>query len=131
MYVTWPPLEPDKCVAAWLLKVHVDRDAKFVFLMKGTPVSNGIAFDVPGSKYIRNHRHSTSEVVIHLHDIKDTKAVTLGQLARRIELGFWHATFTDNEQPLVSKLSEIKATRTNHAEALVKAFAALDAWEPK
>ena len=129
-YVTWDTIEPDKCIAAWLIKTHVATNAVFTFLPKGTKITGGIPFDVPGSKIVRDARRSASEVLIDRHKIKDAKARSLGALARKMELGFWHASYTRREQPLAEKLRQLaKDPREPHA-VLMDAFAALSAWKP-
>ena len=129
-YVTWETIEPDKCIAAWLIRTHVATNAVFKFVPKGTPITNGIPFDVPGSTLVRDARRSASEVVIDRHKIKDAKALSLGRLARKMELGFWHASYTQREQPLAEKLRQFaKDPRESHVVCM-DAFAALSAWKP-
>jgi len=130
IYVTWPPVEPDKCIAAWLIKTYVETNAVFKFVPGGTSVTNGIPFDIPGSKYIRNQRRSASEAVINIHDIQDPKALALGQLARKLELGFWHMTFTEKEQPLADKLLELWKSKSEPEQVLRQSFQLIDEWSP-
>ena len=56
LYVTCAPIEPDKCISAWLLKTHVNTNAMFLFFKKGEPPPAGTLFDVPGSPYLRDHK---------------------------------------------------------------------------
>lgn len=125
-YITWPPIEPDKTIAAWLIKMHVDTDARFVFAERGTTVSNGIPFDVPGSQYARDHRRCTSEAVIQLHDIQDEHALKLADLARRIEMAYWAAEFTTEETLIITKISHISSTTTNIETGFSEAMQLLD-----
>ncbi|MBU0677022.1 MAG: chromate resistance protein [Verrucomicrobia bacterium] len=122
LYVTWPPVEPDKCVAAWIIKSYVQTNASFHFIERGTTVTNGIVFDVPGSDYIRDHRLCASEKVVTKHGIKNSQALAAADLARRIEIGFWHAEFTEKERVVVDELRSIQ-TATNAPEVkLQRAF---------
>lgn len=129
LYVTWQPLEPDRCISAWLLKTYVNSNAVFKIIEKGHDVTNGIPFDVPGSHYVRDARRSGSEAIIALHDIRDPKALALGRLARKLELGAWHATFTDNELPLVQDLREISQAPGDPKVLLDRAMETIQLWE--
>ena len=129
-YVTWDRIEPDNCIAAWLIKSYVDTNAVFCFVPKGTAITNGIAFDVPGAKYARDQRRSTSEAVIEIHQIKNAKAIALGVLARKLELGLWHATFSAKEEPLAHQLQELQKSSSKSEILLEAAFRLLDVWTP-
>ena len=127
-YTTWPPIEPDKAIAAWIIKKHVDPAARFVFVERGTAISQGIPFDVPGSKYIRDQRRCASEAIIQSFQVQDEKASQLASLARRIEIAFWAANFTAEEDALINEISEISATTTNYEEGLSQAIKLVDKW---
>lgn len=131
LYVTWPPLEPDKAIAAWLLRQYINTNAVFQFLEKGAAISSGISFDIPGSAYIRDHRMCTSEKVLAVHGIEDPIAHKLGILARKIEITQWYASYTDEEQALVDRLVHLStmdsALLTNNLSAC---FTAIEAWSP-
>jgi len=130
-YVTWPPVEPDKSIAIWLMKTYVDPEATFEFVRKGSSPTNGIAFDIPGSVYIRNHRRCASEIVIHRHHIEDAKATALGALARKMEMNFWYATYTEREQPLADALMKLWQSDKQPEEVLEQALVILDEWQPQ
>jgi len=131
IYVTWPPVEPDKAIAIWLMNAHVDQNAHIVFIAKGNEVSTGIPFDIPGSDYIRNHKQSCSEVLIARHNIKDTKATALGKIARKLELAAWYATFTPHEQILADQLEHCKQQSATPDKALNEALQYIDKWQPE
>jgi hypothetical protein len=130
MYVTWPTVEPDKGIAAWLIREYVDSDARFVFIEEGAKVEEGIAFDIPGSEYIRDHKRCASEAIIEIHGITDPKAVALAELARKLEIGRWYAEYNDAEQPLAEALTEIWQERGDSTNRLERALKRLDAWQP-
>ena len=130
-FVTWDTLEPDKVIAAWLIKTHVDTNAVFQFVSTGTPIEKGVPFDIPGSSYARDHRHSASEQVLRIHAIRDPKAAALGRLARKLELGRWHAVFTDPEKPLADALLNGSALHGPATPQRLSAlFAQISAWRP-
>lgn len=129
IFVSWTPLEPDMCIAAWLYKNHVDPAAEFRFVPRGAVITNGIPFDVPGSRYVRDHKRSASEWVIENHRLADPKAAALGALARKLELGFWNAVYSDAEQPLIDSLKSILGSPASPNAALEQSFTLLDAWK--
>lgn len=128
LYVTWPPIEPDKAIAAWLIKKHVAPDARFIFVKRGSPISQGIPFDVPGADFVRDHRRCTSEAVIQSYQIKNSKASQLASLARRIEIAYWAASFTEAETELIEKIGEISVTTTNYEAGLIQAIKLVNEW---
>lgn len=128
LYVTWPPVEPDKAIAAWLIIKYVSPDAHFAFVERGTAVSKGIPFDIPGSKYIRDQRRCTSEAIIQSFNIPDEKANRLASLARRIEIAYWAASFTEAEAKLIADIEKSTAITTNSEAGLLQAIKLLDGW---
>lgn len=128
LYVTWPPIEPDKAIAAWLIKTFVNPDARFVFVERGISVSEGIPFDIPGSAYIRDQRRCTSEAIIQSFNIQDEKAGQLASLARRIEFAYWATSFTEEETYLINRIGNISSAATNYESALSRAFELIDKW---
>lgn len=130
-YVTWPPIEPDKAVAAWLIKKYVAPDARFVFVERGTSISQGIPFDVPGSKYVRDQHRCASETIIQSYRIQDDKASQLANLARRVEIAYWCASFTEAENTLIDNIRNVSAAVTNNESGLMQAVKLVDEWTPQ
>ena len=128
VYVSWPPIEPDKCIAAWLLKTYVNTNAQFMFDEKGSTTTEGILFDIPGSKYIRGAKKCASEAVIEIHEIKEPKAIALAELARKLELGFWHATYTSSEKALAGKLQALRESKATPRDAMIEGLETISAW---
>ncbi len=128
LYVTWPPIEPDKAIAAWLIKTFVSPGARFVFVERGTAVTEGIPFDIPGSKFIRDQRRCTSEAIIGSFNIQDEKATRLAALARQIEIAYWAASFTEAENSLIIKIGATSAATTNYEDGLTQAIKLVDEW---
>lgn len=128
LYVTWPPVEPDKAIAAWLIIKYVAPDARFAFVERGTSISNGILFDVPGAEYTRDHRRCTSEAVIHSYSIKDKKALSLANLARRVEIAFWADDFSAEENALINKIRDLSSATTNFNAGMKRAIELVDEW---
>lgn len=128
LYVTWPPVEPDKAIAAWLIIKYVAPDARFAFVERGTSISNGILFDVPGADYTRDHRRCTSEAVIHSYHIKDKKALDLANLARRAEIAFWADDFSAEENALINEIRDLSSATTNFIAGMKRAIELVDEW---
>jgi len=129
-YITHPPIEPDKCISAWLIKRHVDLEAVFDFIARGVRATNGIPFDIPGSSYLRNHKMCASETVVQRHRITNPKALALASLARKLEIGFWCAQFDETEKPLADALLAIWRRDGNPQADLAEGLHLLDQWEP-
>ncbi|MEQ9208663.1 MAG: chromate resistance protein, partial [Pseudomonadales bacterium] len=43
-YVTWQSLEPDIWASIWLIKTHIDPNAKISLLPPGSKITSGVAF---------------------------------------------------------------------------------------
>lgn len=130
LYVTWPPIEPDKAIAAWLIKTFVNPDARFVFVERGTAVTEGIPFDIPGADFVRDHRRCTSEAVIQSYKIEDAKAMGLANLSQRVEIAYWRASFSEEEAGLIYQIKDISASTTNDAKGLIQAIKLIENWPP-
>ena len=91
-YWTDPGLDPDPCVAAWLLTRYVTPGAR-VLIRTESP--DGTPFDMPGCKLGREPGSSTSDVVIQTYGIDDPFAAALASVVRELELKPW--TTNDEE----------------------------------
>ena len=89
IYSTWDTMEFDKCISVWLITNFLDKDAEFVILPQGTEDMPGQSFDVPGSKWSRQHRKCTSDCIAEELKINDPKILELVEMAHNIELNFW------------------------------------------
>ena len=122
VFVSRLPLEPDKCISAWLIKKFVNTNATFQFIENESTVTNGILFDMPGAKYIRTHRQCASESVITYHSITNKKAIALAKLARKIEIAYWSASFSTEEQKFVDSLHIILASNKTPEQKCKESF---------
>lgn len=89
IYASWDTMEFDKCVAAWLIIRFIDADAKFVFHPKGTEITKGTLFDVPGANWSRQHRKCTSQCILESMDNADAAIEEIISIAGKVELNFW------------------------------------------
>ncbi len=120
-YVTWDTREYDKCVAYWLIKRYVDPTAEIKFIKKDTPITEGIAFDVPGEKWSRQHLKSTSDCIIETIENPDDALKTIVFYAHNVELNFWQLTSFEDSQ---KSFFEVKAI-TDSVEDTYECYAQL------
>ncbi len=85
-YWTQPGLEPDTCVAAWLLTRIVSPGARIDMADHSTI---GTPFDVPGTDLQRLPGSSASDVVAERFHLHDPFSVALVAVARELELKPW------------------------------------------
>ncbi len=89
LYVTWEGSEPDKGASAWLIKRFIDPSAVFRTVAREAPIEEGIAFDVPQSRFSRTPRYSAYETLLHEYSIDDPGAVRLGVVTHDLEINTW------------------------------------------
>ena len=92
LYWTPPGLEPDPCVAAWLLSRLVTPGATIAIREQST---QGTPFDMPGCALQRSPGLSTSDVVLQTYGIDDEFARATVAVVRELELKPW--TTKDDE----------------------------------
>ncbi|HRZ54294.1 MAG TPA: chromate resistance protein [Candidatus Paceibacterota bacterium] len=88
-YVTWSTLEPDKLASIWLIKRHLDPEAKFEFTDREGDLPPGIPFDVPQAEYRRYANHSCFEFILQKHKITDPTLGRIGALIHDLEVNYW------------------------------------------
>jgi len=88
-FVTWDTLEPDSLASVWLIKRFVYPDASFSFIPKGSPITNGIPFDTPESKFRRYHAISCFQSILREHPINDPAVIRIGEITHDIEINYW------------------------------------------
>ena len=89
-YVTWQGAEMDKAASIWLIKHFIDRDAEFKFLPYGSLIPSGFSFDVPLSKFSRNHKQSTFDTLLTEYQLlSDPTLKKMAQIVHEIEINTW------------------------------------------
>ena len=88
-YVTWDTMEPDKCALIWLIRTHVDPDARFVFVPSDAELSPGIPFDVPDARVRRTQNQSAFEVLAQRDQLVGPRIDYIGRLMHDIEINTW------------------------------------------
>lgn len=59
VYVTWEGIGPDKWASIWLIRRHLNPSAEIRRVPVNADTSGAIAFDIPGSQFIRNAKSTT------------------------------------------------------------------------
>jgi hypothetical protein len=88
-YVTWGIFEPDKCAAIWLIKRHIDPDARFIFFDRDESPPPGIGFDIPDAQFRRYHNRCTYETLLDHHRLTDERLAYIGRIMHDIEVNVW------------------------------------------
>ena len=86
VYRTDPGLEPDTCVAAWLLTRIVSPQAGVVV---GREVPEAVAFDTPDSPLRRQAGKSASRTIVERFAIDDAFALAAADVAQELEIAPW------------------------------------------
>lgn len=92
-YYTWDGLEPDKWASVWLVKRHVNPEAKFSIVPVGATVQDAIAVDTPDSIYKRSHGLATFENMVKSLDFSDDSAlIKMGSIINSLEVTAWSSS---------------------------------------
>lgn len=128
-YVTWDRFEVDRCVAAWLIKRHLDPEATFEFLPVGTsvPQTGCITFDAPNARYERAPGKAVSELILSETKLRDSSINRLMKLVRATEVAFWMLKPDSDEARLRDSLRRLWIEDRQPDERLQPIFAYLDA----
>jgi rhodanese-related sulfurtransferase len=99
-YVTEHGLGPDKWATAWLLIQRVSPGAQLRVVAIGETLPEGIPFDVPGAKILRQGTSSAFEVAGQEHMQSDPDLQRFARIVHDIEIGAWGAA-SDLDSPVV------------------------------
>ncbi|MCW8930562.1 MAG: chromate resistance protein [Gammaproteobacteria bacterium] len=89
LYVSWQGAEADKAASTWLIKHVIDQQAEFKFQPYGSIINEGFAFDVPTSKFSRNHKQSTFDTLLIEYQLSDPILVKIAGIIHEIEINTW------------------------------------------
>lgn len=123
-YWTDPGLEPDPCVAAWLLTRYVTPGARVVIRSQS---SDGTPFDVPGCELQRRPGLSTSDAVLRKYGIQDPLALALADVVRELELSPWTTNDAEFFVRVRSGLADAVNSSQSDEVCLARAMEFLDA----
>lgn len=88
-YITWQSLEPDKWASVWLIRRHLDPEAKIEVRPVGSDLTGGIAFGAPGAHYRRSANLSAFESLLQSKAVKDSALHEMGRIITLIETTSW------------------------------------------
>lgn len=126
-YVTRESLEPDKLASIWLIKRHVDKEARFVFVAAGIPLTNGIPFDTPEAEFRRYAKLSCFESILKRHQITDPALRHIGELIHDIEINYWGEKRHLESEPMNREIRGIiKTNEANRERCLELSWLLLD-----
>ncbi len=90
-YATWEGFEVDKLASIWLIQRHISPGATIEILPKGSPIKQGIPFDVPDAGITRTFNQSSFDSLLAHFQLHDSRLDKIALLIRDIELNTWEA----------------------------------------
>lgn len=126
VWSTWDSFEPDTCASIWLIKRHVDPDARFEFRPKGSALDRGKPFDTPDAKLRRYATAATYETILREYRISDRAASEIGRIVHDIEINAWNRTSTAESRDVERAVREIVAASRSHGELVDRTLAYFD-----
>lgn len=107
LWSTWDVFEPDKCASVWLIKRHIDRDARFRFYPSGVLIEAGIPFDTPDAELRRYHDASTFETLLRRYELSGPGLDYLRRLMHDIEVNVWERKMLAESREIEHALREL------------------------
>lgn len=127
-WVTWERVGIDRMGSAWLIQRHIDPEAVFTFVPRGTqpPPELGEPFDIPGARFSHHRGRATFHSLLAAHPLKDP---VLERLARIIdEADTAQDAFVEPASVGLDYVCRgIQLTAVSDDEALARAFMVYDA----
>ena len=127
-YVTWEGTEADRLLACWLIKRYIDPKAEIEFVPIGKEIDNvsGIAFDMPGGRWFRGARQSTSELIYHEIGIQENSLDKMIEMVRQLEMAYWMVDPLSEAGRFNTRLIQVLEQYIDTQERLQGVFAYLD-----
>lgn len=89
VYKTYSQWEIDAVFVAWLISRHVDKDAAFRIVPKGTQIDKDFSINTPNSKFRRSGRETAFESALRHYNIHNDCTNKLVPLIRVLEMAPW------------------------------------------
>ncbi len=89
VYKTYLQWEIDAVFVAWLISRHVDKDAEFHIVPKGTYIETKYAINTPNSKFRRSGRETAFESALRYYNIHNNCSDKLIPIIRVLEMAPW------------------------------------------
>ncbi len=89
VYKTYSQWEIDALFVAWLISRHIDKDAAFRVVPKGTHIDKDFAINTPNSKFRRSGRETAFESALRHYNIHNDCSNKLIPIIRVLEMAPW------------------------------------------
>ncbi len=89
IYKTYAQWEIDALFVAWLISRHVDKDAEFRVVPKGTSIEAKHAINTPNSRFRRSGRETAFESALRYYNIHNDCSNNLIPIIRLLEMAPW------------------------------------------
>jgi hypothetical protein len=115
-------------VGAWLIKRFLDPSAEIVAVPAGSEVPSdaGIAFDVPGGRWLRTPDRCVAEHVLAAMGRNDEALKKIVAMVRKLEVAYWMVESDSPAGQLQRSLMEIFERKADFSVRLEAAFKYLD-----
>lgn len=135
LYTTWDVPEPDRIVAMWVMRRHVDGEAKFHFIPPFEAIRYGRPFDLPEAEIRRHGLQSATEFLLAQRGLEsDAKLTQLARMTHLNEITPWMLA----SDPEAGRLTEALRARADQAcgkalsnGCMDQLFSFLDTWSPE
>ena len=88
-YKTYSRWEIDAVFVAWLISRHVDKNAEFHVVPKGTHIETKYAINTPNSRFRRSGRETAFESALRYYHIHNDCSDKLIPIVRVLEMAPW------------------------------------------
>lgn len=86
-WVTRAGVHIDRAACAWLIRRHIDPEARFAFVRDGHPVpADATAFDVPGADLGHHGGDCSFETILRRYQLDDPVLWRLGEIVHEADL---------------------------------------------
>jgi hypothetical protein len=87
-WVTWQNIGVDRMACAWLIRRHIDPDAKFIFVPAGRkPLPDGAEpFDIPGTHFGHHRGHCSFITFLKEYKLIDPILHQIGQIINEADI---------------------------------------------
>jgi hypothetical protein len=80
-WVTWERIGVDRMGCAWLIRKHIDPQAKFEFIPRSSPIPvDAEPFDIPGVKFSHHGGHCSFHAFIRHYELTDPVLVRIARI---------------------------------------------------
>lgn len=124
VFYTWEGIGPDKWASAWLINRKIDPQAIIRFIPVNEDISEGTAFDIPKSQFVRTNETSAIAKMVSAYKVESPVITDLIQIIHDIEVDFWSGHVHRRSPVIELAFRDLQSTygRENVASACYLAF---------